>query len=70
MDAEVRGFLLSPFTSQLWLILLVITMILTIALYVTWGVSMKHETQRDRNLIENVSQSALYVFGSFCMQGE
>jgi hypothetical protein len=70
VDAEIRGFILSPFTFRLWLTLLVITMILIIALHVTWSVGMKHKTQRARDPAEDLSQSALYVFASFCMQGE
>jgi hypothetical protein len=70
MDGKIYSFILSPFTSRLWLSLLVIMMFLTIAVYATWSVGMKHETQRARNPTENLSQSALYVIGSFCMQGE
>ncbi|XP_021934649.1 glutamate receptor ionotropic, delta-2-like [Zootermopsis nevadensis] len=69
-EAEIRNFILSPFTSRLWLTFLVTMLFHTIVLHVTWGVGMKRVTQRVRNRIESISRSALYVIGGFCIQGD
>lgn len=70
MGAEPRGIILSPFTTQLWLAALAAIMLLAISLYVTWKFSTTHEARSARNSKENLSHSAVYVFGSFCQQGE
>jgi hypothetical protein len=69
MEAEKYGLIFSPFTPQLWLIVLMTITILTISLHVTWNCGMKNQTRKMKEAEENFAHSVLYVLGSLSMQG-
>jgi hypothetical protein len=69
METEKNVLILSPFTPQLWLTILMTMTFLAIFLHVTWSYGIKTETRKMKHSEENIVHSVLYVLGSISMQG-
>jgi hypothetical protein len=68
-EAEKNGLILSPFTPQLWLTVLMTMAFLAISLHVTWNYGMNTETRKTEHSEEKFIHSVLYVLGSLGLQG-
>jgi hypothetical protein len=69
METEKSALILLPFTSQLWLTVLMTMAFLAISLHVTWNYGMKNETHKMKHSEEKFVHSVLYVLGSLSLQG-
>ncbi|PSN46811.1 Ionotropic receptor 145 [Blattella germanica] len=63
LDTFSMAWLLAPFNTNLWLVLLIIILCLSLELQATW----KYGQQEFKNWIHS---SWLHIFGSFCQQGQ
>jgi hypothetical protein len=70
METEKNALILSPFTPQLWLTVLMTMAFFAISLHVTWNYGMKPETRKMKHSEEKFVHSVLYVLGSLSLQGK